>query len=540
MRRIATLRPWLLPLTTFVLGAAVVLSAWIQRGRVEAHLIRRAQEHVGTVARVLHESTAQTSEAVDLAYQMMEARLHAAILRVAAAGAAKADVAREEGLVVWRFQVDGQEYGDAGPLTDEAVRAGAWQRPQETLFELHLVGVSLACITDEEPEQSSLVCMDAVELSRLRAEAGPGRLFSAILQPPLLYVALEDSAGIIAASPGLPELTGFDSDPILARAQGASVGEVLFRVQPGLREGLAPFELPDGSRAVLRVGLDATLEDEIVADIERRHHALVAVATVAVLLSILAALWLARRARAEALTSAALARVEAENEHWRTIGLLAATVAHEVRNPLNAIQMSAQRLAREFEVPAEDHEEYQALVGLLRSEGARVNEVVTEFLELGRPLNLERKRVEAARVLRDATLPLVARAAAEGKTVAVEDACAGEVDVDPRRVFQIIDNLVRNALDAVPQGGTVRVRGRCEPGGLVVEVEDDGAGMPPETLAQVMEPFFTTKARGTGLGLPLARRLARAHGGDLILSSTPGKGTLAVLTLPPETSEETR
>jgi signal transduction histidine kinase len=85
----------------------------------------------------------------------------------------------------------------------------------------------------------------------------------------------------------------------------------------------------------------------------------------------------------------------------------------------------------------------------------------------------------------------------------------------------------------VSPGGKVTVRARCESNGLVVEVEDDGPGMDPETLARAVEPFFTTKARGTGLGLPLARRLVAAHGGELALTSTPGAGTRAVLHIPP-------
>ena len=538
--RSASKRPWLLPITALALGAAMVTSAWVQRGRVEAHLLRRAEEHVGAVARVLHESTQQTAEAIDLAYEMVEARLHAGILRVAAAPpAGRAPVAEQEGLVVWRFVEAGAESGEAGPLVDDARRTAAWARAPESLFELRVDDSNLACITDEEPERRSLACVDGAELSRLRAEAGPGRLFAAILAPPLVYVALEDADGIIAASPGLPELSGFDVDPGLAEAQAAAPGAVIFRARPGLREGLAAFLLPDGTRAVLRVGLDARLEEGIVVDIRRRHRALVAVAAAAVLLSVLAALWMTRRERAEAAVGRALASMEAEREHWRTIGLLASTVAHEVRNPLNAIQMTAQRLAREFEVGAEDREEYQALVGLLRSEGARVDEVVTEFLELGRPLALAREAVDAGGLLRQATLPLAGRAAAEGKTLTVEDACAGQVDVDARRVFQIIDNLVRNALDAAPPGGHVTVRGRCGAEGLVVEVADDGPGIDAATMSQVMDPFFTTKARGTGLGLPLARRLARAHGGELTLTSTIGHGTRATLQIPNETSKET-
>jgi hypothetical protein len=222
---------------------------------------------------------------------MTEARLHASALMVGAAREeARAEVAAQEGLRVWRLRGPGGESGEAGPLAEPADREAAWARPPEALFELRLGDAHLACITDETPELRSLACIDAAEISRLRAEAGPGRLFAAILAPPLLYVAVEDAEGVIAGSPGLPELSAFEDDLALREVQSEEDPEaVRLRVQPGLREGLAPFALPDGSRAVLRVGLDARLEEAIVTDIRRRHRLVFGAALGAVVLALLAA-----------------------------------------------------------------------------------------------------------------------------------------------------------------------------------------------------------------------------------------------------------
>lgn len=519
----------------------MITSARIQRARVEAHLERRAREHVTSVATVLAQSTRQTSEAVDLAYLMVEARLHASLLRVSGAPPnLRATVASEEALRVWRLRGAHDESGEVGPLKDQAL-ADAWARPAETLFELS-VGAHdrLACLVDEHFGLRSLACIDGEELSRLRARAGPGHLFAKILQPPLLYVALEDEEGVIAASPNLPPLSGFEEDAQLAAVRTAEPGSIVIRALPGLREGLGPFELPDGSQVVLRLGLDARLEESIRADLSARQRHLIEGVALAVLLAGLGAGWLMRRERSRAQVEETLERMEAERAHWQMIGQLAATVAHEVRNPLNAVQMAAQRLAREFEVAEPDRDEYQALLSMLRSEGARVEAVVTEFLELGRPLVLERRDLEAAGLLHQALAPLHARAEAEGKHLVTEGDCAHPVRVDAKRLVQIVDNLVRNALDATVAGGTVTVRSRCDEAGLEVMVTDQGPGMDPETLAQVMDPFFTTKARGTGLGLPLARRLAQAHGGQLQLDSVPGRGTQARLHIPHATFKETQ
>jgi signal transduction histidine kinase len=119
----------------------------------------------------------------------------------------------------------------------------------------------------------------------------------------------------------------------------------------------------------------------------------------------------------------------------------------------------------------------------------------------------------------------------------VENRCDRDAYVDPGRFGQIVGNLVANALDAVTVGGTVRVSAYCGPEGLRVLVQDDGPGMDGETLLRVEQAFVSTKAHGTGLGLPLARRLVEAHGGRLRLESTPGEGTRAEVILPPRPKE---
>jgi two-component system sensor histidine kinase AtoS len=214
------------------------------------------------------------------------------------------------------------------------------------------------------------------------------------------------------------------------------------------------------------------------------------------------------------------------------IGEMAATVAHEVRNPLSTVRMAAQRLQREFQVAEADREEYAELIDVLMSESDRVGTVVTEFLELGRPLALELEELPASQLLDEALAPLRLRSEQEDKRLQQETRGSAQVRVDRRRFTQLLGNLVSNALDAVPAQGWVRVLADCDRDGLHVTIEDNGAGMDADTLGSITKPFFTTKTRGTGLGLPLAKRLATAHGGSLSFSSQPGEGTQVQLFLP--------
>jgi signal transduction histidine kinase len=251
-----------------------------------------------------------------------------------------------------------------------------------------------------------------------------------------------------------------------------------------------------------------------------------------VALSILAAVLFSRRQRMNEEAQRLLAAREEENRHWQAIGQMAATVAHEVRTPLSSLKMIGQRLRREFTVPEADRAEFDELLALLDSESERVNRVVSEFLELGRPLVLSRKQVGLQALLDECIAPLRIRADREGKVLDTGRAPAEVVSVDSARFHQVIRNIAGNALDAVRAGGRVGIVAEKVRGGFAVRITDNGPGMDADTLVRAQQPFMTTKASGTGLGLPLARRLVEAHGGRLEMKSQAGVGTEVSLFFP--------
>jgi signal transduction histidine kinase len=216
------------------------------------------------------------------------------------------------------------------------------------------------------------------------------------------------------------------------------------------------------------------------------------------------------------------------------IETLAAGVAHEVRNPLNSVQINLSILEQELieRLPDRDAHVFEVL-RKIAGEIKRLDDFVSEFLRFARlpPLNLERLPVPP--LIKDLAAFIAPECSKKG--VALElDLRGPEVALlDGFQFKQAVLNLVLNALQATAKGGHVSVRTAADEGGLVVSVVDDGEGMSPEALERAFTPFFTTREEGTGLGLPLVRRIAEQHGGSVEISSAPGTGTTVSMIFPP-------
>jgi signal transduction histidine kinase len=232
----------------------------------------------------------------------------------------------------------------------------------------------------------------------------------------------------------------------------------------------------------------------------------------------------------------ALEAARAQEQRLAAVGNLAAGVAHEIRNPLNAISVGLQRLRREF-APAEDaaRREYESFLEIIRGEVGRLNEIVSQFLSLARPARLTLTEEPLAPVLQGLAALLASQASAQGVRIVQELHLDGAtVRMDKSQLTQAFMNLVLNALQAVPSGGTVTIRSGLGPGEsrASVAVSDTGPGIPAEHLDRVFEPYFTTKEGGTGLGLALARKIVEEHQGTIRAENGPGGGATFTVTLP--------
>ena len=232
---------------------------------------------------------------------------------------------------------------------------------------------------------------------------------------------------------------------------------------------------------------------------------------------------------AAAIESHRLQQQLVEHERLVALGELSAIVAHEVRNPLGAIFNAVATLRRFVEPNASAH----SLLTIVSEEANRLNRIVDDLLDFARPPSPLLQTVPLEQLLQEA----VRTAMSSEPRVRVEWALEPDVPpipVDERMMRQAFLNLALNAVQAMPQGGTLRVSARrcLEQPGALVEFSDTGLGIPPELRERLFKPFFTTKATGTGLGLAIVQRTLDAHSGRIHIESPPGGGTTFRLLLP--------
>ncbi len=223
-----------------------------------------------------------------------------------------------------------------------------------------------------------------------------------------------------------------------------------------------------------------------------------------------------------------------ETERFSALTLLAAGVAHEIGNPLNSLDIHLQLMQRQLrKLPAKNRVGLEDSVKVARGEVARLDHIITQFLRAIRPQPLELRPANLNGIVEESLLFL--KAEIQDRDILVEtelDKKLPPLDLDSDQIKQAFYNVSRNAFQAMKSGGILRIRTFADETHVNVSFADTGGGIPPEHIGRMFEPYFTTKSGGNGLGLLIVRRIVRAHGGEVVLESAPGRGLTLTIRLP--------
>ena len=221
-------------------------------------------------------------------------------------------------------------------------------------------------------------------------------------------------------------------------------------------------------------------------------------------------------------------------ERQAILAELASTLAHEIRNPLNLINLTADHLGDQFRPEdAQRREDYESLISSLKSEVKHLNHVVGDFLALGRPHKLNKAEFRLEELIEQVEVMVKQQLATKGIRFSLDCPTDLRITADQEQIRLVLLNLLLNSIEAVQRGGQIGIRARVDgSGSLSMAISDDGKGVDPGNLELIFEPYFTKRHGGTGLGLALVRRILEEHGGRILAANNPEGGLTMEVMLP--------
>jgi len=218
-------------------------------------------------------------------------------------------------------------------------------------------------------------------------------------------------------------------------------------------------------------------------------------------------------------------------EKLTAMGELASGVAHEIRNPINAIGIIAQRLQKEFS-PGTNNEEFSSITNLLRSEVTRINKIIKQFLDYAKPLEVQSREIDADEYFSEIYQLFQGQAGRREINFSMYTTNPCIIKLDPELMKQALMNLIQNAFDAVAEEGKIRLDYNCLDDKLEILIADNGRGIPEDKKKRIFDLYYTSRNDGTGIGLSITQKIIEQHGGTISFESRVNEGTTFRIVLP--------
>ena len=219
------------------------------------------------------------------------------------------------------------------------------------------------------------------------------------------------------------------------------------------------------------------------------------------------------------------------NEKLSAMGKLASGVAHEIRNPINSIGMIAQRLNKEFE-PKSDPGEYQIITKVLKDEVTRINKIISQFLNYAKPLELQKRKVNAKNFFEEIYQLFIDQAKVNRIKFDLLNHQPIDIYFDPELIKQSLMNIIQNSFDAVSESGIVNLNYQLMNDSFIIEVKDNGTGISAENKKKIFDLYYSTKKEGNGLGLSISQKIISQHDGIIEMENNKPSGSIFKIKIP--------